>query len=64
VLFSYLPSTFQMLLQHKHHISSITETAVTCLQSYYDRKLVNNLCTDNLIQKKKEEEEEEEKGHF
>lgn len=42
-----------MLPQHKHYISLITKTAVTCLQSYYDRKLINNLSTDNLIQKKK-----------
>lgn len=45
-----------MLLQHKHYITSITEAAVTCLQSYYDRKLINNLCTDNLIQKKRKKE--------
>jgi len=45
-----------MLPQHKHYISLITKTAVTCLQSYYDRKLINNLSTDNLIQKKKEKE--------
>jgi len=47
-----------MLLQHEHYINSITETAVTCLQSYYDRNLINNFCTDNLIPKKKEEKKE------
>jgi len=50
VLFSYLLSSFQMLLQDEHYINSITETAVTCLQSYYDRSLINN-----FIPKKKEE---------
>jgi hypothetical protein len=33
--------------------SSITETAVICQQSYYDRKLINNLCTDNFIPNKR-----------
>ena len=62
MLFSYLSSIFQMPPQHKHYISSITKTAVTCLQSYYDRKLINNLCIDNLIPKKKKKKKK--KGLF
>jgi hypothetical protein len=48
-----------MLLQHEHYINSITKNAVTCLQSYYDRKVINNLRTDNLIPKQKKKKKME-----